>query len=140
MNIEVSWVAILLAAISTMVVGSLWYGPIFGKMWARLAKVKTDPNFTAQKATLLYLKAFLSSLITAVVLAYIVALVHKGLIGTYFIEAILVGLLLWIGFTAARIFMHDLFEARPIRLTILTVMHELVTIVVMSVIIGLLPV
>jgi hypothetical protein len=140
MNVEVNWIAIIIATISTMIVGSIWYGPLFGKIWTRLANVKTDPDFKGAKVVLTYLKAFLSSLLSAVVLAYVVAMIHRGSTDTYFVDAIFVGLMLWAGFTAARIFMHDLFEARPTQLTALTVAHELVTIIIMSVIIGLLPV
>lgn len=140
MNIEVNWIAIILAAISTMIVGSLWYGPLFGKIWARLAGTTPDPDFKGAKAALTYLKAFLSSLLTAVVLAYVVAMIHIGSTDTYFVDAIFVGLMLWAGFTAARIFMHDMFESRPTQLTALNIAHELVTIVVMAAIIGLFPV
>lgn len=140
MSAEVNWIAIILAAISTMIVGSIWYGPAFGKIWTRLANVKKDPNFTAQKATLLYIRAFLASLLTAIVLAYVIVVVHKNSSDSYFVDAIFVGLLLWAGFTAARMFMHDSFEGRPTQLTALNAAHELVTIVIMSGIIGLLPV
>jgi hypothetical protein len=123
-----------------MIVGSIWYGPLFGKIWARLANVKQDPDFRGLKVALTYIKAFLSSLLTSVILAYAVSVMHRGSSDSYFVDAVFVGLLLWAGFTAARIFMHDLFEGRPTQLTALTIAHELVTVVVMSVIIGLLPV
>jgi hypothetical protein len=44
----------------------------------------------------------------------------------------------WLGLTAARIAVHDLFENRPNRLTLLTIGHELVTLLAMALIIGLL--
>jgi hypothetical protein len=43
----------------------------------------------------------------------------------------------WLGFTAARIYTHDLFEGRPQKLTLITVSHELVTFLVMGLVIGL---
>jgi hypothetical protein len=140
MDVNVNWIAIILAAISTMIVGSLWYGPLFGKMWTRLAKVKTDPNFTGGKMAFMYIKAFLASMVTAIILAYAIAVTHLASSNSYFMNALSVGILLWFGFTAARIFMHDLFEGRRQKLTALNIMHEFVTIVIMSIIIGLLPV
>ncbi len=139
MSAELNWIAIILAAMSTMVVGSLWYGPLFGKLWTRLANVKTDPDFKGAKVALTYIKAFLSSLLTAVVLAYVSSVMHSGSADTYLIDTVFVGLALWGGFTASRIFLHDMFEGRPTQLTALTIAHELVTIVIMSLIIGLLP-
>ncbi|TAL14849.1 DUF1761 domain-containing protein [Patescibacteria group bacterium] len=140
MSADINWIAIILAAISTMIVGSIWYGPLFGKLWAKLTGVKPDPDFRGGKAALQYIKAFLASLLTSIVLAYVIAIVHKNSTDSYFVDAIFVGLLLWGGFTAARIFMHDIFEGRPTQLTALNIAHELITIVVMSGIIGLLPV
>ena len=52
-------------------------------------------------------------------------------------DAITTGFWLWLGLIAARIITHDAFEGRPKRLTLLTISHELVTIMAMAGIIGL---
>jgi Protein of unknown function (DUF1761) len=141
MDINVNWIAIILAAVSTMVVGSIWYSPkMFYKQWARLANVKHDPNFTTNKAIILYGQAFLTSVVTAIVLAYAIAAFHLVSDDSYLLDAIFVGAVLWVGFVAARFHMHDLFEGRRKKLTLLNTTHELVTIIVMAVIIGLMPV
>ncbi|MFZ2126294.1 MAG: DUF1761 domain-containing protein [Candidatus Microsaccharimonas sp.] len=139
MSVELNWIAILLAAISTMVVGSLWYGPLFGKVWIKLAKVKTDPNFGPKKAALLYGGAFLSSALTATVIAIFTFIIADYFGGTFLQSSLWVGLILWAGFTAARIHMHDSFEGRRKKLTLLNVTHELVTIEIMALIIGVMP-
>ncbi len=46
------------------------------------------------------------------------------------------GVILWAGFTAARLITHDLFERRPSTLTVLNLLHELITVLVMALIIG----
>ena len=46
---------------------------------------------------------------------------------------------LWAGFTAARFITHDAFEGRPSALTTLNIAHELVTVVIMAIIIGVWP-
>lgn len=140
MGVEINWVAVLLATVSTMVVGSIWYGPLLGKAWARLAKVKKDPNFTASKAVVLYAGAFLVSFVSAVVLAIFTTIVADHFDTSFLWSALWTGLILWAGFTAARITMHDSFEGRRKKLTLLNVTHELVTIEVMALIIGLWPV
>ena len=43
------------------------------------------------------------------------------------------------GFTAARFVTHDQFDKRPWQLTVLNVAHELVTVLVMALIIGVWP-
>jgi hypothetical protein len=52
------------------------------------------------------------------------------------LNAVLTSVILWIGFTAARMITHDLFERRNSSLTVLNLAHELVTVVVMGLVIG----
>jgi hypothetical protein len=33
----VNWWAVIVAAVATFILGMLWYGPLFGKVWARLS-------------------------------------------------------------------------------------------------------
>lgn len=139
MGAELNWIAIILAAASTMVVGSLWYGPLFGKAWQKLAKIKPDPDFGGKKAARLYIGAFLTSVVTAIVLAFAAFTAYQVFGGNYLVTTLTTGIILSLGFTAARVKMHDAFEQRRRKLTLLTVMHELVTIIVMSIIIGVWP-
>lgn len=139
MDIPINLLAVVLAAVSTMIVGSIWYGDIgFYKQWAKLANVKKDPNFTSKKMALLYGGAFLTSLVTAFVLAFFAGMASKVLGGSFLESTVVVTVLAWLGFTAARIHMHDSFEGRPKQLTFLSLSHELVTVLVMALIIGLL--
>jgi hypothetical protein len=55
------------------------------------------------------------------------------------VNTLVTALILWAGFTAARFITHDAFDGRPTGLTVLNVAHELVTIVIMAVIIGVWP-
>jgi len=51
-------------------------------------------------------------------------------------DALTVSLWLWLGFTAARFYVHDTFEMRRKKLTLLNAAHELVTVLVMALILG----
>ena len=51
----------------------------------------------------------------------------------------LTAVILWAGFTAARFITHDAFEGRPSSLTVLNIAHELVTVLIMAIIIGVWP-
>ena len=59
--------------------------------------------------------------------------------GSFFVNSLVTGIILWAGFTAARFITHDAFDGRPTGLTVLNVAHEFVTIVVMALIIGVWP-
>ena len=40
--IETNWIGVILAAISAMVVGYVWYGPLFGKPWMKLVGITKE--------------------------------------------------------------------------------------------------
>ena len=79
---------------------------------------------------------FVVSFLTAAVLAGSAALAQHFYDGSFFLNAVLTSVILWIGFTAARMITHDLFERRNSSLTVLNLAHELVTVVVMGLVIG----
>lgn len=138
MEVAVNYWAVLLAAVSSMVVGSIWYSQgVFGKPWAKLARIKMDKKVSGPQMTILLGSTFVASLVTAYVLAHVTFLSNKFFGGAFFNTALSTAFWLWLGFTAARVFVHDSFESRPGKLTLMTVSHELVTIVVMALIIGL---
>lgn len=135
---EINYWAVLLAMLSSMVVGSLWYTPrLFGTRWAKLANV--DMTGSAKSAVWPIITTVIVSFITAWVLAGASAIAWHFYQGSFFFGTIVTGILLWAGFTAARFITHDAFEGRPTALTTMNIAHELVTIVVMAVIIGVWP-
>jgi hypothetical protein len=132
---EINWLAVLLAAVSSMVVGAVWYAmPVFGKKWMGLVGL-TSENMRAT-AVLPLVLTFIVSFFTAAVLAGSAAIAQHFYQGDFLLNAVLTAVILWIGFTAARLLTHDLFERRPGTLTAINMGHELVTVVVMGLIIG----
>ncbi len=139
MEVQVNYLAVLLAGASSMVVGSIWYAKgVFGSKWAKLAHVDLDKKMSSADMTRLMGLTFLASLVTAYVLAHVTYLSNHFFGGSFLTSALQTAFWVWLGFTAARILTHDLFEARPSKLTLLTFGNELATILVMAVIIGLL--
>lgn len=135
MNIEVNWLAVILATLSSMIVGAIWYAkPVFGKSWMQLLG-KKEKDLTGGAAIAMG-GTLVVSFITAFVLAHVAFLSHSFFQGSFFENAVTTAFWLWLGLTAARIITHDLFEKRPLKLTMLTVGHEFVTIMVMAAIIG----
>ena len=135
---EVNYWAVLVATLSTLVVGSVWYTPkVFGTRWMRLAEV--DPKAAEAAGIWPIVVTVVVSFLTAWVLAGAVYISWEFYEGSFFTASVVTAVLLWIGFTAARIITHDAFEGRPPALTTLNLAHELVTILVMAVIIGVWP-
>jgi hypothetical protein len=133
---EINIWGVLLATLSSMVIGSVWYTPkVFGNYWMRVAKV--TPGGEARDAVKPILITLVVSFISAWVLAGSAAISQNFYGGNFLANTLITALILWAGFTAARFITHDAFEGRPAGLTILNCAHELVTLLVMALIIGL---
>lgn len=136
MEVAVNYWAVLAAVLSSMVVGSIWYArPVFGKAWMRLARIdQTKPGGSVFKPIAI---TAVVSLITAYVLAHVAFLAHSFFQNSFLQDALSTAFWMWLGFTAARFITHDAFEGRPMTLTLLNIGHELVTLMLMGLIIGL---
>lgn len=139
MDVQVNYLAVVLAMLSSMVVGSIWYARlVFGNIWIKLAKIDTKKNtgsvFKPIAITLVV------SLITAYVLAHVIYLSNQYFDNSFLQDALMTSFWVWLGFTAARFTTHDAFEGRPHKLTLLNLGNEFVTIMLMGLIIGLLGV
>ncbi|WP_309069519.1 DUF1761 domain-containing protein [Microbacterium sp.] len=135
---EINYWAVILATLSSMVVGSIWYAPkVFGTRWSQLANVSMEG--TGRDAVVPMALTVAVSFVTAWVLAGAATIAWHFYEGSYVVAAVVTAILLWAGFTAARFVTHDAFEGRPSGLTAMNVAHELVTLAVMAIIIGVWP-
>jgi len=133
---EVNIWAVLLATASSMVVGSIWYAKaVFGRYWMKA--VGQDDETMKKGATAAIIVTIIVSFITAWVLAGAAAIVQNFYGGGFLVNTVLTAVILWAGFTAARMVTHDAFDRRPWGLTVLNLAHELVTVLLMALIIGL---
>ena len=135
---DINYFAVILATLSSMIVGSIWYTPkVFGNYWMRAANV--TPSGKASDAVRPIVITVIVSFVTAWVLAGAAFISWDFYGGSFFVNTLVTALILWAGFTAARFIAHDAFDGRPTGLTVLNVAHELVTIVIMAIIIGVWP-
>lgn len=138
MGIDINWLAVVLAGLSSMLVGSIWYAKgVFGTTWAKLAKLDLDGEKTKKSAPRALAIAMVMSLLLAFVIAHVAAL-SRSYFGVSPLEAGLsTAFWLWLGVSVTTVVVHDVFEQRPVKMTLLTVGNQLVTIMVMGLIIGL---
>lgn len=133
---EINIWGVLAATVSSMVVGSVWYTPkVFGNYWMRVAKVM--PSGEIKDAVKPILLALVAGFLSALVLAGSAAISQHFYGGNFLTNTLITAVILWAGFTAARFMTHDAFEGRPAGLTILNCAHELATMSVMGLVIGL---
>ncbi len=101
----VNWVAVIVAAIANVAIGTVWYLPsVFGSRWAALTgrPISTSPN------PMLYVIAIVGSVISA----YVLALVVHGVGAATITDGIVTGLVVWLGFQATNQAVGGAFEGR----------------------------
>ena len=132
--------AVLVAAISTMVVGFLWYSPmLFAKPWTVL--MGYDPNDKAKmdemrkSAGKSYGISFIASLVAALVLGKIIDVtsVQSPLYGMK------IGFAVWLGFVTTVQLTAKLFGNQPTKLYLINTGYQLVCYLVMGVILAVWP-
>jgi len=129
--IQVNWTAVILAAVGAMIVGSVWYGPLFGKSWMKLVGIsKEDTN--KKEIPKLYSIMFLGAIVEAYVLSHFIH--YAGAIGP--LLGAKTGLWAWLGFVATTMIGNYMFAKRPMKLYLIDAGYALVNLVVMGAIIG----
>lgn len=76
-NICVNYWAIVAGAVASMIIGGIWYGPIFGKKWMEITGIDPEDTEALKKlqksAGPLYVVQFLLTLFQVFVLAHLIA-------------------------------------------------------------------
>ena len=124
----VNYLAILVAAIVTNIIGFLWYGPLFGKQWMKLSGISMPKGKKPSMAKPMVIN-FVASLVTAYVLSLFV-------VGGTISSAIATGFLIWLGFFAAIMLGSVLWEMKPFSLYLLNVVHWLIALEVMAIVLA----
>jgi hypothetical protein len=134
---NLNWLAILVAAISTMVVGFAWYSPIlFANPWMR--EMGYDPNDKAKiqemqkNAGPAYGGSFLASLVSA----FILALFLHWLRAEGLQVGLAVGFHVWLGFVATVQLTGALFMKQSMKLLAINTGYQLVCYLVMGMILA----
>lgn len=129
---QVNVLAVVGAAIASMLVGFVWYHPrVFGNYWVKL----TGQKMSFGKAQTGYVLALVSVLVMAWVLAELLKLSFAVTYG----DALKVGFLAWLGFSATTGLANAVFSGKSRNLFIFEQAHHLVVILVMAVILQTYP-
>lgn len=130
---DVNWISILLGAIASMVIGSIWYGPLFGKQWMKLVGLTDkDVNEAKKKMAQTYSQMFVASVVTVYVLAVTIGMASEKSLMTGLTAAFW----LWLGFVAAVKYSDVLFNKKPWNLYFIEIGYFLVFMLVAGGIIG----
>lgn len=124
-----NYLAILAAGIFNMVLGFLWYGPLFAKPWMKFngyTKEWMDKQMKGSNMGMKYGSMFVSSLVTAYVMSWLVNLTDASTVTS----GAIVGGLAWLGFTATTQFANWNFSGKKFGAYVIDTGYFLVSFVV----------
>ena len=134
-TVPINYLAVLAAAVSSMLVGFLWYGPLFGKTWMKLAGVSMSD--APKGVGKLYAIQFVGSLVMAYVLAHALVFASVYMKAEGLNAGLMAGFWNWLGFVAPVTLGTVLWDGKPWKLWILNNAHYLIALCVMGIILAL---
>jgi Protein of unknown function (DUF1761) len=133
-QIDVNWLAIIVAAVAAFAIGALWYSPVlFGRQWMA-AHGHTPERLAAMQSSMgkTYAFSFITYLIMAMVIALLMGLTGAGTP----IQGIVVALLAWLGFGFTIGLNTNLYSDKPAAAFMIDAGYQLIHVIVMGAIVG----
>jgi hypothetical protein len=130
MEMQVNYWAILVSALSTFMIGGLWYSPaVFGKAWIR-ENGFTEEDLKNSNMIKIFGLSFLLALVAGINLAMFLGPDTSAWMGAFY------GFLAGFGWVATFIGTHYLFERKSFTLFLINAGYSIVSLTIMGLIIG----
>ena len=130
---QVNWLAVLVGALAYFFLGAIWYSALFRKAWIKATGVNAnDPNARKGFAGIL-IASFITIVITSIGLALLITRVRSG----GWMTGCKIGLIAGICFSAATICNSYLYEKRPIALSTINSLYNIIGCVIAGIIIAI---
>lgn len=144
MELTINYLAVLVSGISAVVIGFLWYGPVFGKVWMKEVGY-TDADATAARNDPAKMNAMyrsyaltaLAGLAMAFILAHFISMAPLVLGMTGLSGGMAVAAMAWIGFIVPISLNSVLWEGKSSKYWLVVAGYYLFTLLVMSTILSL---
>src|SRR5688500_17615412 len=130
MEFQLNYLAIFVAALSTFLIGGLWYSPaVFGKVWMR-ENGFTEESMKNSNMVKIFGLAFLLAVIAAVNLAMFMGTESNPTMGALY------GFLAGFGWVSTFVGTHYLFERKSFTLFLINAGYSVVALTIMGVIVA----
>ncbi len=132
---SVNLLPVITATIASIIIGFLWYGPLFGKAWAK-EMGWSDADMEAKKKEGNMGKSYGIMTAGSLVIAFVLAqfIVSTSSIGAW--DGAMVGFWAWLGFAVPLMLSSVLWEGKSWKLYQINIGYQLVTWFVMGAILG----
>lgn len=126
---EINWLLILIAAISSFVIGGIWYGPLFGKAWMKEFGFTTE-DLKKRKLVKVFGTSLILMLIAAINLAMFIGT------DTNISYGATAGFLAGLGWVGTLLGVIYLFEMRSFKAWLINTGYCIVSLTTMGAILG----
>ena len=139
--VPINYVAVLAAAVVSMVVGYVWYGPLFGKTWMKEMGMKQQQMTDAMKKQMMnsYTLMFVGSLFMSWVLAHAIVFSAAYLHMSGLSEGLMTGFFNWLGFVGPVTLGSVLWEKKSWKMWSINNGYYVVTLMAMGAVLALWP-
>lgn len=132
---SINYIGILIAGIVSMMIGGMWYGPLFGKIWVKEAGI-TDEMMASAKAkgmTKSYIFTLISCLISAYILAYFMGVQSVTSVSS----TLTLVFMIWLGFQIPIHLGTVLWDMKTFKLFVINSLYSLVSLLASGIILSL---
>lgn len=132
---SINYLAILTSGIVMMILGYLWYGPVFGKAWGKMVGVseKEMKEMRGSDMVRSYGLMFISTLVLSYVYDHVLIAFQSGSISM----ALQGAFWAWLGFIATTQLGKVLWEKKPWKLYVIDTGYYLVSLVLVGIVLTL---
>lgn len=140
MDLQINYVAVLLAGVAYMVVGFLWYSYLlFAKPWMKfMGYTKESMAKEQKKMGPWYALSFVVALVTAFMLAHVMALSEHFYGYTPLMTGLTTAFFMWLGFVGPVQLTDVIFGSKKLKLFLINTGYQLVALLAMGVVLGIL--
>lgn len=126
---EISWLGVVIATLSTFVVGYIWYDVrVFGKSWMKLVGLSKEQTESSEGMGKIFGMTALQSFLTAILLSCLLVATQTAGIASTVLFAATLGLVFRVGTHV----MHNGFARRKDMLTLIDGAHDVASLAVMG--------
>ena len=139
--IVIDYWAVFGAVVVSVILGFIWYGPLFGKQWMRTVGISHEAMEEAKRRGMsgmwrTYLMMIIGTLVMAYVLAHVIAAFGEALGESVGGTGASAGIWMWLGFVAPVTLGSVLWENRPWKYWFIVSGYYLVSLILMGIIIA----
>lgn len=130
---QINWLAVLLAFVSSMVIGFVWYMPaVLGRRWMQAIGKTEDDLKNIDGGAGIWVPMMLAAAVTSILLAILLSALD---ISTFWAGAVF-ALIIAVVFRAGGHVIHNGFAGRPSTVTVIDSGHDILAMTVAGAIIG----